>query len=399
MRPPKRKPTVWILGAGFSRSLGGPLLKDFLSPRAFTELSEEFKEVRYEGGLKTRADETDLWKHARIVFEIFASGTANLLEWRAAINNHNPTPGFAGARDWDDAEHFLDFLDGAADRPSSVVRLDAVLKRARMGLTTAGNRPVGDHQIRGLHHIAQRLLAAQCCQFMRELPTSERWQPYLDWAKQLGSSDTVITFNYDLVVETASWWAGRPVFLLGMHGLQSASNDRAVLIKLHGSVDWEATPNESGFPYSVSRDPEYSVAAPPGTNLSIATPGRTKRGQVSGGLAELWRVAVEKISQAANIVFLGYRFPPSDAGARETLLGAIMKNTADDVAPNARLRVHTVLGNDQDGVNAARRLEALLNHSCQRAKRVPIPHLPSYEVTVHPLFVEDFLTVFDPAQF
>jgi hypothetical protein len=102
----------------------------------------------------------------------------------------------------------------------------------------------------------------------------------------------------------------------------------------------------------------------------------------------LWQLARSAIEKANAVVFVGFRFPPSDAIARERLLAAISKN-------KSRLRVHTVLGPDRD--SATGRLEALLTHALRRGGRmtyaestmVTIDRLLS--ITVHPLYAEDFL--------
>ncbi len=116
--------------------------------------------------------------------------------------------------------------------------------------------------------------------------------------------------------------------------------------------------------------------------------------------------AEQAVREARAIVFVGYRFPPTDSYSRERLLGAVMQNaTSDHVA------VHTVLGPDTSGPDS-RRLLAMLRYALGRGNRMPVrpERLPSaslseyYSLIAQPLFAEDFLslvqrlTIIDPLQ-
>jgi hypothetical protein len=104
---------------------------------------------------------------------------------------------------------------------------------------------------------------------------------------------------------------------------------------------------------------------------------------------------MQKLREAEVIVFLGYRFPPSDSFARTTLFAAIQQNT------NPYLRIHAVLG-PNIAHQASARLEALLRAflegvgSRKRRER----HTPdgsggegnTYSLIQQPLYVEDFLS-------
>jgi hypothetical protein len=108
-------------------------------------------------------------------------------------------------------------------------------------------------------------------------------------------------------------------------------------------------------------------------------------------LAYYWRQALIHIENASAIVFIGYRFPPSDAQARELLLAAIASNRTQHIS------VHIVLG---DPGPSTQRLEALLRFVCAKGRHEnekPIftnPPVRTYSLKVHPLFSQDFLSVF-----
>jgi len=232
-------------------------------------------------------------------------------------------------------------------------------------------------------------VAAQCCSFLRYSPTNlERWDPYVEWLKTLRADDTVVTFNYDRVVETASSAeaGGRGVLPLTFEHRSDIRDviDRArsaqisILAKLHGSVDWEHddTPGRT-MPVRTSPNREYAV-----TNSSqplyICTPGGSKKARAQKELKPLWDFAHERLAEADHVIFLGYRFPPSDAQARTSILGAIRRST------EARLcRVTIVLGADAGG---AQRLELLLRHAARGPSSVHIENTS--------LGVEDYLSLF-----
>jgi hypothetical protein len=78
-------------------------------------------------------------------------------------------------------------------------------------------------------------------------------------------------------------------------------------------------------------------------------------------------------------VFLGYRFPQTDAAAKSRLLGAIAANPKG-------MTVRTVLGDD---VFSANRVKGLIDYAVRGAQHKDA----RLSVTIESLYVEDFLTV------
>jgi hypothetical protein len=164
--------------------------------------------------------------------------------------------------------------------------------------------------------------------------------------------------------------------------------------KLHGSLNW-ALKNDEFFQANLwqSTDPHTEVEP------FIATPGPLKKDR-SKKLTRLWSQAVSALREADVVVFMGYRFPASDAHARSELLGAMRDNPKS-------VRVHTVLGprtHDDDTV----RLLKLVEHALRGGGRITIPEyeqvtrrenveeLPgvkTFTIVPQPLYVEDFLSV------
>jgi hypothetical protein len=374
--------TVWILGAGFSRGVGGPLLTQLLTESSAIDVALRFPEEKrlvgyvpntvrrlFQSGLPTRSGSGPTLKGGDIC------GPLNL---------------------WRDAEEFLEYLDTAASDPSGPLcaRLKLIIDELR-GL---GEEFAPSEEIVGaLRDCARRIIAAECCSFLVGANTkSERWDPFHDWARQLRYRDTVITFNYDRVIESldanhlkvsppASDWE------------EHRAADVCRVLKLHGSVDWVRGKTTPRFTVHQS-DPAFAVTADDDA-LALATPGPTKR-SAAKEFAELWNLATDALREADVVVFVGYRFPPSDAEARSKLLGAIRGNRA----ASKHLRINIVLGPERtpDVIRLEQMLRAVgsleTRAEMQRGEAVQtetwLPGLlGSFDVTTHPMWAEDFFSV------
>jgi len=384
--------TVWILGAGFSRSLGGPLLPDLLSPPTNNFVQALYARNRYIGSLDVDGpgeNGKELRQDAEDVRQLYT----------ACGGETSPRV----MRLWDDAEAFLDQLDAAAHgyeraRTRGEAEAPATSRLTRAMIGALGHAP---RDWAALGDAARRLVAAACCAFLSDADTTEeRWQPYISWAKDTDASDSIVTFNYDRVLELL----GREFHVVDPSKPVEGSPSVATVFKLHGSVDWERHETSSGVQYSITSSPEHALTCP-GHMVGIATPGPTKRTSVQE-LKPLWTQACRRIEEAQVIVFVGFRFPPSDAEAREKLLGAITANESPHV------EMHVVLGPDR-GHKDVVRLEQLLRYAMNKQGRdergrgeitgprdgievLTQPGKQSYALTTHALFAEDFFTVWDP---
>ena len=349
---------AWVLGAGFSRALGGPLLPALLSRQAHARLRA------------TYPDEHRL---------LDSSGPTIV---RELLSAHGWERSDKESHAWQDAEEFLEHLDLAAESPRN-----SPSRRLLQALSSRSEDLPFDEVAAG----AKRLVAAECAAFLRDANTkAEKWKPYVTWAGELQREDTVITFNYDRVVEVALAAANREARLAGVESPMPRVGP--LLIKLHGSIDWKLR-EEGGF--SVV-EPEYAIGCSD-HRLAIASPGPTKA-RLAEGWGRLWAAAAEAITGAKAVVFVGYRFPPSDAVARERLLGAIrgMKE--------AHVSIHTVLG-PNTGLPESVRLLGLLRYALIRGGRGEFAggHLPSqsppslFTLRGQPLYGEDFIGLVERA--
>lgn len=360
--------TVWVLGSGFSKSLGGPLLYGLFGDKAKQEIREVFPQI---GGRE-------------IAYHLFRKHKGVL---------------------WDHAEDFLSFIDTALlpDSPQRGI-LERHLNVAAFEVFGGDPQPV---PIDKLRRQAILTVAAECRTYTEQCDVrAEAWGPYVAWARALGDSDTIVTFNYDLALEKLGEADG--VRAVGVATVAFPHDHEGNLdtlegaglceiFKLHGSADWAF--NDRGDYKRLQSLGE--LAEPGGYRLLIATPGATKARYVAKSLRVLWGRATDALSKAEVIVFVGYRFPPSDSESRTRLLRAIEENQSP------LLTIHTVLGPDINASDVAR-LKGLLTHKLRAAGRVDAAELgrtsgagryPSmYSVVPQPLFAEDFLSVFNPAQ-
>ncbi|SRR6266849_3549949 len=364
---------VWILGAGFSKPLGGPLLGRMLSPESKQDLR-----IRYSQMPKLWSPQADA---ARSLYYYGQS--------KKPLNrSQNNVPEFIdgeGEHLWEDAEEYLDYLDTAAEKGANSPACDRLLQILQ---TRFGLQPGRPDFLKLMAAAARRLLAAECCSFLEGVdPDSERWSPYRRWLRTLfkWDEDTVVTFNYDLVPEMlAASQQQRESFQY-----RNKEPGCALLLKLHGSVNWALRYTESGQLTEVDTNAgDRAALTCDDRALAIAGPGPSKQRFSSGSFEWCWTEAVAALEKAAAIVFVGYRFPPTDAEAREKLLGAIHENKDQPHLP-----IHTVLGPNTSS-DDSRRLKGLLEHAMAGVRKPRgTGGSIGYSLVQQPLWAEDFFSV------
>jgi hypothetical protein len=346
---------VWVLGAGFSRALGGPLLRDLLTESSLYNVIAAFP------GAEDRLGPAGKWVRA-------------FYERHRYLDEREPR-----SRLWRDAEEFLEFLDTAAAGHGAM--------RRRL-LSLDGIPEFGPDPVKSAGGAARRFVAAECAAFTKDADLStERWNPYRRWAETMSTPTKVITFNYDMVLEKLCA-AGVGQFSVALP--RQAQPGGVEVLKLHGSVDWSLSGGTSPA-FTATGDDEFPLKCADPDQLVIASPGPTKR-RVATALSALWSTAEAALEEAQAVVFVGYRFPPSDPDARHRLLAALARNQQPYLA------IHTVLGTDVNGEDS-RRLRHLLLDSMRkdhrevaqkkdRHKSSP-PH--RYNLVQHPMRAEDFI--------
>jgi hypothetical protein len=307
---------------------------------------------------------------------------------------------------WIDAEQFLACADEAsADLPnagSSSLTFKRVCQAARrhddlgewISSSVFPGASAVDDFLGNVRQTTRQALAAECTRFLIAAdPKSEAWLPYWKWARSLqetkeGFNNTVITFNYDRVLETLG--QNFEVPLPSEVGSPPSPFHGVRVLKLHGSVDWavEAT--------GCSRVQWDLPFQKPATELAIAAPGRSKASMTDTLFQPLWHAAKIALRKADAIIFLGYSFPPTDAQARQGLLGAIAEGNSSPLR-----RIDIVLGEDLNAPRV-RRMKSLIlaskgarHISSDDPPRDLDPEYPILQIVQPSLWAEDYLEVHD----
>jgi len=155
--------------------------------------------------------------------------------------------------------------------------------------------------------------------------------------KRIGSGDTIITFNYDMLIEEsisddgAHWdpsdgygftasgttldWARR---WRSQHGTVRSRKTEFRLLKLHGSVNWTLYKTNKvrlkPRPYVV----RARNGAPVFDKCSILPPGWHKRIDISP-YRQLWRKARLELEKCSSLAIIGYSLPETDLIAHALL--------------------------------------------------------------------------------
>jgi hypothetical protein len=348
---------VWIVGAGFSVPLGGPTLASLFSPHAHALL-----DAHYHSGDGTLGDarKAALGENATMARRLYLIGSR---DDRGTLHHADREKRAKYSGMWGDAEEFLDTLETAA------LTEDGALARRLARVVGSLTSPNATPPIRDLRDAARKMLALECATFLHESDVaSERWEPYRTWRDILqkddtrkdGNQHTIITFNYDLVLE-----------MLGLQDwviLPDRAPTKSCILKLHGSTNWKRGMKGEGF--ALETDPHFLATCRP-NQLAIAPPGPSKATIVSDDFENLWKHAESRLGQADSIIFVGYRFPPTDSTARRRIL----------TAANPEAGMNIVLGPSDPNGDVAR-LSGLLKFQS-----------PNQVATVHRMWAQDFLGV------
>jgi hypothetical protein len=171
--------------------------------------------------------------------------------------------------------------------------------------------------------------------------------------------DTFITFNYDLLVESALHNLGIP-FTYGFHNESAIFSDSArcvraqisdsdiPVLKLHGSVNWTAEDSSSK---GLVVHGTYSDLVSRGMNPMLVPP--TWRKTMDGEMLAVWDAAVAALRTATRIIIIGYSMPHTDQHFKYLLAAGLQNNISlrqilfvNDKASELRESLFKVLRDD-----------------------------------------------------
>lgn len=199
---------------------------------------------------------------------------------------------------------------------------------------------------------------------------TNRWNTYVSYLAQLAETAKrvyILSFNYDLLVEQClrdlevryDYGKARNLILpSGERAGQLRSESNVTILKLHGSSNWgscRACAAYDGETVVTVLDDAY-VPAPrrrrcPACENVMLEPGIvppiTAKSSETRAYADIWREAREAIAKTKDLTVIGYSMPSGDAGARELLptgLDARHKHVRVVCGPRAPETYDTVFG-------------------------------------------------------
>lgn len=314
----EQQKVVWLLGSGFSKPLGGPLLRDLFRQEREEDIAAFFPKHKY-------------------------PGLAKSLPWVQGCFHLGQEEGL-----WENAEQFLAYVDDGYGFPGSQgkkTRLQNLIGRTTLPEIEALpklNLPIPAEILEYRRNLptnfdkkVKRALASECMSFTLDDQCdsqAEKWSSHRKWAVNLTvGTDTVITFNYDRAIDIAVgavertnefWFAGPG---------EPPSAGKIPILRLHGSVDWRI----SG---GVAKVPAFKILCEEEDDVGIAAPGGSKAQFVKQYLGTLWASARQALTDATYLMIVGYSFPETDPSATSDLLDAF----ANGGEP--KRQVHIVLG-------------------------------------------------------
>jgi hypothetical protein len=162
------------------------------------------------------------------------------------------------------------------------------------------------------------------------------------WSNLLKPGDTILTFNWDILHEIILWKAGLWSYRDG-YGFRCGGQGeveeitKIVVLKLHGSVNWvqenpsnpvrEIADVASFFPKSKDWEPrDHGSQAQRDSGRKLVLPTYLKDISTNRVLIHVWAAAHSVISQAREIIVIGYSLNPVDHPARLLFGTALTEN-------------------------------------------------------------------------
>jgi hypothetical protein len=164
--------------------------------------------------------------------------------------------------------------------------------------------------------------------------------------KKLEKQDTIITFNYDLVIEesfsSAKLWNPADGYGITTQGktkgwtkrwltdkkYKKGNKSYVQLLKLHGSLNWQSYP--TGMAIRLKPKP-YIVSTRKGKirfeKISILAPGWNKRID-KNPYKKFWRAARLQLEKCKTLIILGYSLPETDLLAQALLAEVVRSRVA-----------------------------------------------------------------------
>lgn len=198
---------------------------------------------------------------------------------------------------------------------------------------------------------------AKCPCFPQRSFHQKHWRTREAIKRIFAPGDTIVTFNWDALLESILWSAGRWSFSDG-YGFETfmapsfrrslSRKTRSMLsrespikvLKAHGSINWVTTPTidsvalefvDAIFGLPISNTYTYSMNEEfpdwPYTQRVFLAPTYMKDYSTDPILGENWDRIISALKDADQVTVIGYSLPPEDAISRNLLAHALRQNT------------------------------------------------------------------------
>lgn len=176
--------------------------------------------------------------------------------------------------------------------------------------------------------------------------------------------NTIITFNYDLIVESALSDLGKAYsygfkkktvnFDDSAKCVQAADAHSVDVLKLHGSVNW-ALPGSQGRKMTVYGSYSHLVA----NELCPIIAPPTWRKVITRQIEDVWKAAVSALSTATRVLVIGFSIPRTDPHFKYLIAAGLRENISlrqflfvNPSAPQLVRRLHGVVRREKGVVDA-----------------------------------------------
>lgn len=303
---------VYVLGAGFSKNAGLPVLKDFLN------------EMRSSVNWLKKEERPELTA-TRDVLLFRKSAASAALRVNMNVENIEDLFSLAAASG---EESNANNVSNAIAATIEYCRQRA-MRPQTLNVTVTSNTPVpsswnktneGDETKQRytaeLYDLYAGFLSGDLCEDSQYM------------------KNTVISFNYDTLLEDSLLNIGVPVDY-GFGRVNVAYDEswtemqgvkkKLTVLKIHGSVNWFINDRELGdLTVYRSYNDGYSKDGDPYYRVIIVPP--TWRKDFSGPLIDVWRRAIMALRTATRIIFLGFSFPDTDSHIKYLLAAGLQEN-------------------------------------------------------------------------
>ncbi len=229
--------------------------------------------------------------------------------------------------------------------------------RERIGkFAKSGNKPKDWGKRReDLEELIRRVYIHTTCAGKHFTPNTSKI--HREILRQLKAGDTILTFNYDLVIEesfpehiwnpkdgygyrTYNFTKGRSKQWIGTNKVKKAKS-QVLLLKLHGSINWD---------YQLSgairiKERPYTVRGNYVAKISIVAPGWNKPID-KNPYSELWRKARLRLENCKTLIIVGYSLPETDLLAQALFAEVVRKRKSRWKRLNALSQLHLAGGHE-----------------------------------------------------